>query len=242
MRKLAFAALAALVLPAVGVAADELKDDDQKTLYALGLAVGRSLEVFKLNEKEFELVKRGLADQVGGKKAQVELDAYQPKIQALAQKRMAVASEALQAKDKEFMEKVGKEKGAQKLPSGLVLVPQKEGTGATPKETDTVKVHYKGTLIDGKEFDSSHKRGQPAEFPLNGVIKCWTEGLQKMKVGGKAKLVCPSSIAYGDQGRPPVIPGKATLVFDIELLDVVKAAAQMQMPPAQPPAQPPAKK
>jgi FKBP-type peptidyl-prolyl cis-trans isomerase FkpA len=236
MRKLAFAALAALVLPAVGVAADELKDDDQKTLYALGLAVGRSLEVFKLNEKEFDLVKRGLADQVQGKKPQVELDAYQPKIQALAQKRMAVASEALQAKDKEFTEKVAKEKGAQKLPSGLILVPQKEGTGATPKETDTVKVHYKGTLIDGKEFDSSLKRGQPAEFPLNGVIKCWTEGLQKMKVGGKAKLVCPSSIAYGDQGRPPVIPGKATLVFDIELLDIVKPAAQMQMPPAQPPA------
>jgi FKBP-type peptidyl-prolyl cis-trans isomerase FkpA len=239
MRKLAFAAVAALLLPAVGAAAEELKDEDQKTLYALGLAVGRSLDVFKLNEKEFELVKRGLSDQVTGKKPQVELETYQPKIQALAQKRMQAQSEALQAKDKEFMEKVAKEKGAQKLPSGLVLVPQKEGTGASPKETDTVKVHYKGTLIDGKEFDSSLKRGQPAEFPLNGVIKCWTEGLQKMKVGGKAKLVCPSSIAYGDQGRPPVIPGKATLVFDIELLDVVKPAAQAQ-PPAPAPA--PAKK
>ena len=239
MRKLALALLAALALPALAGAAEELKDEDQKTLYALGLAVGRSLEVFKLNEKEFDLVKRGLSDQVGGKKAQVDLDAYQPKIQALAQKRMAAASDALAAKDKQFMEAVAKEKGAQKLPSGLVIVPQKEGTGASPKETDTVKVHYKGTLIDGKEFDSSHKRGQPAEFPLNGVIKCWTEGLQKMKVGGKAKLVCPSSIAYGDQGRPPVIPGKATLVFDIELLDIVKAAEKMQ-PPA--PAKAPAKK
>ena len=221
MRKLALAALAALALPALGTA-QELKDDDQKTLYALGLAVGKSLETFRLNEKEFELVKRGLSDEVGGKKPQVELDAYQQKIQALAQKRMSAQADALQAKDKQFMDQVAKEKGAQKLPSGLVLVPQKEGTGASPAATDTVKVHYRGTLVDGKEFDSSHKRGQPAEFPLNGVIKCWTEGLQKMKVGGKAKLVCPSSIAYGDQGRPPVIPGKATLVFEIELLEVVK--------------------
>ncbi|HEX8908988.1 MAG TPA: FKBP-type peptidyl-prolyl cis-trans isomerase, partial [Anaeromyxobacteraceae bacterium] len=91
-----------------------------------------------------------------------------------------------------------------------------------PKETDTVKVHYTGTLIDGKVFDSSVKRGQPAEFPLNQVIKCWTEGVAKMKVGGKAKLVCPSSIAYGDEGRPPTIPGGATLVFEVELLDVKK--------------------
>jgi FKBP-type peptidyl-prolyl cis-trans isomerase FkpA len=236
MRKLALAVVAALVLPGLA-GAEDLKDEDQKTLYALGLAVGRSLEVFKLNDKEFDLVKRGLADQVGGKKAQVDLEAYQPKIQALAQKRMAAASEALQAKDKQFMDQVAKEKGAQKLPSGLIIVPQKEGTGASPKETDTVKVHYRGTLVDGKEFDSSHKRGQPAEFPLNGVIKCWTEGLQKMKVGGKAKLICPASIAYGDQGRPPVIPAKATLAFEIELLDITKNASA-QAPATPPPAAP----
>jgi FKBP-type peptidyl-prolyl cis-trans isomerase FkpA len=222
MRKLAVAAIAALLLPAAG-RAQELKDDDQKTIYALGLAVGRSLEVFRLSDKELELVKRGLTDQVTGKKPQVDLDAYQPKIQALAQKRMEQQGQALAAKDKAFTEQVMKEKGAQKTASGLIYVPLKEGSGATPKESDTVKVHYKGTLVDGKEFDSSYKRGQPAEFPLNGVIKCWTEGLQKMKVGGKARLVCPSSIAYGDQGRPPVIPPKATLVFDIELLDA-KAA------------------
>jgi FKBP-type peptidyl-prolyl cis-trans isomerase FkpA len=221
MRFLALVALALIALPSPS-RAQELKDEDQKTLYALGLAVGRSLEVFKLNEKEFELVKRGLADQVQGKKPQVELDAYQPKIQALAQKRMNAAGEALQAKEKGFLEQVAKEKGAQKTASGMVYVPQKEGTGPSPKETDTVKVHYKGTLVDGKEFDSSHKRNQPAEFPLNGVIKCWTEGLQKMKVGGKAKLVCPSAIAYGDQGRPPVIPPKATLVFEVDLLEIVK--------------------
>jgi FKBP-type peptidyl-prolyl cis-trans isomerase FkpA len=232
MRKLALAVLAALLVPALAGAADEPKDEDQKTLYALGLAVGRSLEVFKLTDKEFELVRRGLADQVGGKKPLVDLDAYQPKIQQLAQKRMAQASEALQAKDKQFMEQAKKEKGVQALPSGVLYIPQKEGTGASPKETDTVKVHYRGTLVDGKEFDSSHKRNQPAEFPLNGVVKCWTEGMQKMKVGGKAKLVCPSATAYGDQGRPPVIPAKATLVFEIELLDIVKKDAAQSPAPA----------
>ena len=108
-------------------------------------------------------------------------------------------------------------------PSGLVYQSIKEGTGASPAATDVVKVHYRGTFPDtGKEFDSSYKRGEPTEFPLNGVIPCWTEGLQKLKIGGKAKLVCPSTIAYGDQGRPPKIPGGATLVFEVELLEIVK--------------------
>jgi FKBP-type peptidyl-prolyl cis-trans isomerase FkpA len=93
------------------------------------------------------------------------------------------------------------------------------GSGPSPKATDKVKVNYKGTLVNGTEFDSSYKRGQPAEFPLNGVIPCWTEGVQKMKVGGKSQLVCPSEIAYGDQGRPS-IPGGATLIFEIELLGI----------------------
>ena len=224
MRNVALAALVALALPSASLAQD-LKDEDSKTYYAIGLALARSVEPFHLDAKQLDLVKRGLTDAATGKKQQVDLDAYQPKIQALAQKKMNEASEALAAKDKGFMDQVAKEKGAQKSASGMVFVPIREGSGPQPKETDTVKVNYKGTLVDGKEFDSSYKRGQPAEFPLNGVIKCWTEGLQKMKVGGKAKLVCPSSIAYGDQGRPPVIPAKATLVFEVELLEITKHAA-----------------
>ena len=106
----------------------------------------------------------------------------------------------------------------------MIYTEIKAGTGAQPKPSNIVKVHYTGTLIDGKEFDSSVKRGQPVEFPLNRVIPCWTEGVGMMKVGGKAKLVCPSNIAYGDQGRPPIIPGGATLIFEVELLDV-KATA-----------------
>jgi len=98
----------------------------------------------------------------------------------------------------------------------------KEGTGAIPKSTDTVKVHYRGTLTDGKEFDSSYKRGQPASFPLNRVIPCWTEGVQTMKVGGKAKLVCPGNLAYGSRGIPGTISPDATLVFEVELLEIAK--------------------
>lgn len=113
-----------------------------------------------------------------------------------------------------------KEPGAVVTKSGLVYRALKEGTGASPAATDTVRVHYKGTFPDGREFDSSYKRGQPAEFPLNGVIPCWTEGVQRMKAGGKAKLTCPPSIAYGQRGAGGVIPPNATLQFEIELLGV----------------------
>jgi FKBP-type peptidyl-prolyl cis-trans isomerase FkpA len=114
-----------------------------------------------------------------------------------------------------------KEAGAVVTPSGLVYRSLKDGKGASPSATDTVKVHYRGTLPDGKEFDSSYKRGEPAQFPLNGVIKCWTEGVQKMKPGGKAKLTCPPSIAYGERGAGGgVIPPNATLLFEVELLEI----------------------
>jgi len=113
-----------------------------------------------------------------------------------------------------------KEAGAKVTASGLVYRSLKDGTGSSPAATDRVKVHYKGTFPDGKEFDSSYKRNEPTEFPLNGVIPCWTEGVQLMKTGGKAKLTCPSAIAYGTRGAGGVIPPNATLVFEIELLAI----------------------
>src|SRR5688572_11853944 len=117
--------------------------------------------------------------------------------------------------------KAAAEKGAIKTDSGMVYRSLTEGTGASPKATDIVQVHYKGTFPDGKEFDSSYKRGQPTEFPLNRVIKCWTEGVQRMKVGGKAKLTCPAAIAYGERGTPGgPIPPNATLTFEVELLGI----------------------
>jgi len=109
-----------------------------------------------------------------------------------------------------------------KTPSGLVITTLKEGAGNSPKATDTVKVHYRGTLTDGKEFDSSYKRGQPASFPLNRVIPCWTEGVQTMKPGGKVKLLCPGNLAYGPRGIPGTIPPDAQLIFEVELLEIVK--------------------
>ena len=113
-----------------------------------------------------------------------------------------------------------KEAGAVVTPSGLVYLSIKDGTGANPAASDKVKVHYRGTFPDGKEFDSSYKRGTPIEFPLNGVIPCWTEGVQRMKVGGKAKLTCPPAIAYGARGAGGVIPPNATLLFEVELLGI----------------------
>ncbi len=220
MTRLILAVLVASL--ATSARAQDPKTEEDKTLYAIGVLVAKQLDVFSLSPAEFAMVKRGLDDAQAGKKLLVEPEAYQQKINQLAQARMKVAAEKQKEKSKAFLEKAAKEKGAQKLPSGVIFESVKEGTGPSPKETDTVKVHYTGSLIDGKVFDSSEKRGQPAEFPLNQVIKCWTEGLQKMKVGGEAKLICPSSVAYGDEGRPPTIPGGATLIFDVKLLDIVK--------------------
>lgn len=114
-----------------------------------------------------------------------------------------------------------KEPGAEVSASGLVFRSLKAGSGASPQASDTVRVHYRGTFPDGREFDSSYKRGEPATFPLNRVIKCWTEGVQKLKVGGKAKLTCPPAIAYGERGAGGVIPPNATLQFEVELLGIV---------------------
>lgn len=110
----------------------------------------------------------------------------------------------------------------EKTASGIGIATLVEGSGAPPKATDTVKVHYRGTLTNGTEFDSSYKRGQPTVFPLNRVIPCWTEGVQKIKVGGKAKLTCPSQLAYGSRGVPNLIPPDSTLIFEVELVDIVR--------------------
>jgi FKBP-type peptidyl-prolyl cis-trans isomerase FkpA len=196
--------------------------EDEKTIYALGLSMYRSLSQFDLSPTELEIVKRAIGDAQAGKPA-VELDAYGPKIQPLAQARALRVSERQKTASKAYLDKSASEPGAVKTESGLVYREIRPGIGPSPKATDTVKVHYRGTLVDGTEFDSSYKRNEPAQFALNGVIRCWTEGLQKMKVGGKSVLVCPSDLAYGDNGRPS-IPGGAALIFEIELLDIPGAA------------------
>ena len=132
----------------------------------------------------------------------------------------AIGAFAQAAAPNPVLDAAAKEPGAVVTKTGLVFRSLKDGTGANPTAANTVKVHYKGTFPDGKEFDSSYSRGTPIEFPLGGVIACWTEGVQRMKVGGKAKLTCPSQIAYGERGAGGVIPPNATLVFEVDLLKV----------------------
>ncbi len=198
-----------------------LANDTEKTIYALGLSMYKSLGQFDLSKHELEIVQRALADGAAGKPV-VELNDWGPKIDPLQKERTARVMEHQKAISKAYLDKAAAEPGAVKTESGLIYRELRAGTGESPKATDTVKVNYRGTLVDGTEFDSSYRRNEPAAFPLTRVIKCWTEGVQLMKTGGKAKLVCPSDLAYGDQGRPS-IPGGATLTFEIELLEIAAA-------------------
>ena len=196
-------------------------NDDQKTLYALGLAISQSLGTFSLSDAELDMVKNGLTDGVLKRTPKADLQTFGPKIQQLQQARLALVADGEKKAGAAFLTKAASDKGSTKTESGIVITTIKPGTGATPKATDTVKVHYHGTLSDGTVFDSSVKRGEPATFPLDKVIKCWTEGVQQIKVGGKSRLVCPSNLAYGDAGSPPVIKPGSTLVFEVELLEIV---------------------
>jgi FKBP-type peptidyl-prolyl cis-trans isomerase len=221
MHKLgALALLFALVSPAL--AADP-QTDEQKAFYALGVGVSKQLsQIQPLTPEEIGFITQGITDSLSSKPLKADPEQFGAKIREIAQARMKVAAEGEKKKGQEFLEKAAKEKGAKKTESGLVYQEITPGTGEQPKATDTVKVNYRGTLTDGTEFDSSYKRNQPATFPLSGVVKCWTEGLQLMKVGGKSKLVCPSDIAYGDRGSPPTIKPGSTLVFEVELLSIEK--------------------
>jgi FKBP-type peptidyl-prolyl cis-trans isomerase FkpA len=209
-------------------AAQQLKTDDEKSLYAIGFIVGsRNLGPLNLKPDEMKIVERGLADGASGKKAAMDVEAQMEKVNAFAQGRSNAAADK---EKKAVAEKAAKVSGTRKVDvdlgggkkSFLIFKTLKPGDGPSPAATDKVKVHYEGRLTDGTVFDSSYKRGQPTEFPLNGVIKCWTQGVQQMKVNEKAQLTCPSDVAYGNQGHPPGIPGGATLVFDVELLGITK--------------------
>jgi FKBP-type peptidyl-prolyl cis-trans isomerase FkpA len=215
-----FSALLSSGLPYVHAA--ELANDEQKELYALGVAISQSLGDFALSESDLEIVKAGLSDGVLKRTLKVDMQIFKPKLQQLAQSRAGVVAEREKKAGAGFLAKAAAEPGAKKTASGAIVTTLKEGKGPSPKASDTVKVHYQGTLVDGTVFDSSLQRGQPATFPLANVIKCWTEGVQEIKVGGKSRLVCPANIAYGDRGSPPNIKPGATLVFEVELLEIVK--------------------
>ena len=194
--------------------------EEQKTPYALGLMLGGNLKPLKLTPAEIEAVKKGLTDAATGATPEVDLAAYQAKVQEFARGRARAQAEVEKSGAKAFADRAAQEPGAVRTSTGLVFRTLNPGAGASPTADSTVKAHYEGKLANGTVFDSSIKRGEPVDFPLRGVIPCWTEGVQRMKVGETAQLVCPSDIAYGDQGRPPLIPGGATLVFEVQLLGI----------------------
>jgi FKBP-type peptidyl-prolyl cis-trans isomerase len=218
--------LAALMLTLMALSPARAADpqtDEQKAFYALGVGLSKQLaQLQPLAQDEIDFLTAGLSDALTNKPPKADPEKYGPKIREIAQARMKKAGEAEKKIGTDYLEKAAKEKGAKKTESGMIYQEITAGTGEPPKATDTVKVNYRGTLIDGTEFDSSYKRNQPATFPLSGVIKCWTEGLQLMKPGGKSKLVCPSDIAYGDRGSPPLIKPGSTLIFEVELLSIEK--------------------
>ena len=207
-----------LVALAVFSATQSSAIENEAEFYQLGVAVGRSLSEFQLSDEEFAVVKKGLNDVVKGKPTSDPTEEQMKKLTEIRNERVARIATA-------FLEEVQQEEDAQIQDSGLVFFEVEAGSGESPSATDTVKVHYHGTLPNGVVFDSSVQRGTPAEFPLNRVIACWTEGVGMMKVGGKARLICPPGIAYGDRGAPPSIPGGAVLAFDVELLEIKPKAA-----------------
>ena len=215
-------AVALMLSPANAAAEDPAPaNDDPQAFYALGFLMSGNLKAFDLTPAELKLVQEGITDGAAGKDPRVDPNNYRTQLRTISQERSAARA----AKEKEagqaYLAEAAKAPGAVKTDSGLIFTSTQQGTGAQPKATDRVKVHYTGKLLDGTVFDSSVNRGEPTEFPLNGVIPCWTEGVQKIKAGGKATLVCPSDIAYGDRGAPPSIQPGATLVFDVELLEIV---------------------
>ena len=220
MYKLSVAIAVVLSLSASVVAAqDTLETDEQRTLYALGIALGSNIGQFSLSTDELAVVQTGIRDAVLGNEPQVDMQVFGPRIQALADSRAAAGAAEEREASAAFLAQMAQEPGAQQSASGVITIPITVGTGASPTATDTVRVHYHGTLRDGTVFDSSVDRGEPISFALNGVIPCWTEAVQTMAVGGKSTLVCPSDTAYGDGGQGP-IPGGATLVFEVELLAI----------------------
>jgi FKBP-type peptidyl-prolyl cis-trans isomerase FkpA/FKBP-type peptidyl-prolyl cis-trans isomerase FklB len=226
--------LVALVLAACGPASTppepKLETTDDKAIYSLGLMIAQRLEGFSLTESELATFESGVRDGLLKKEWKVDPATVQTQIQAFASERMSARAGKEKTESAAYLAQMAAEPGATTAATGYVIRTLTEGTGASPGPDDTVKVHYHGTLRDGTVFDSSVDRGTPAEFPLAGVIPCWTQSLQTMKVGGKYKVTCPSDIAYGDRGSPPSIQPGAALTFEVELLELKTASAAK--PPA----------
>lgn len=207
--------------PSAVLADKELETDEQKLSYALGLEIGTFLKGLG-TEIDLELFQRAIEDQLKGRKPLISPEEA-AQIKSASMRRMQTAkSKSNEAEGEAYLQKNAKKKGVVTTASGLQYEVLKEGNGPKPKATDRVKVHYRGTLVDGTEFDSSYKRGSPATFAANRVIAGWTEALQLMNVGSKYRLVIPPKLAYGERGAGGRIGPNATLIFEVELLGIEK--------------------
>lgn len=230
MKQFVGAALAVLLFAAPAMAAEQaagLSSEKDKVSYAIGMSIGQGLVGQKL-DIDPEKVARGLQDSMTGapklseEEAQTVLQGFQARLMAAKQAEMKAAGEKNAKEGEAFLTANGKKKGVTTLPSGLQYTVLSTGKGTKPTAADTVTVNYRGTLIDGTEFDSSYKRGEPATFPVGGVIKGWTEALQLMPEGSKWQLFIPAGLAYGERGAGKAIGPNATLIFEVELLSIKK--------------------
>lgn len=226
MRKLVVALVGVALMAGCASEKVTLKDQKEKVSYSIGLNIGNNLKAESI-EVDPSVIAKGIKDAMAGgkllmteKEVQETMTAFQKEMMVKHMEKAKMAGEKGKKEGEAFLAENKKKEGVKTLPDGLQYKIIKEGTGKMPKATDIVTVNYRGTLIDGTEFDSSYKRGQPASFPVNGVIPGWTEALQMMKVGSKWQLFIPSNIAYGEQGSPPVIGPNATLIFEVELLGI----------------------
>jgi FKBP-type peptidyl-prolyl cis-trans isomerase len=201
--------------------ASGIPTQDDKIFYSIGMMAGMGISEFKLTEAEFEWVARGVADAALGRETLANPQDHMAAIQKVYTARVARENAAESTASAEFLEREAAVEGVVHSESGMIMQVLVVGEGAQPEPTDEVKVHYHGTLRDGTVFDSSVDRGTPAQFPLDRVIPCWTEAVTQMKVGGKSRIVCPASIAYGSRGMG-TIPGDADLVFEVELLEIIE--------------------
>jgi len=228
--KYSFIFIATIALASTGFSQGkiELKDEKDKVSYSIGLDIGSTFKKQSM-DINMEILQAGMRDGMTGAKPLLTDEQVKEVMTAYSKSMMekqAAKNKEAEAKNaeigKKFLEENKTKEGVKTTASGLQYKVLKEGSGESPKETDSVVTNYRGTLINGTEFDSSYKRNEPAQFPLNGVIPCWTEGVQKMKTGGKAKLTCPASIAYGSRGAGGTIPPNTTLQFEVELISIAK--------------------
>ncbi|HEY8155848.1 MAG TPA: FKBP-type peptidyl-prolyl cis-trans isomerase [Myxococcota bacterium] len=214
--------LTAALAAGLHAAAGEIESERDQTLYAIGARLGRSLAPFALSEAELEMVLRGLRDAVLGRELAVNETAQQDRIDALLGQRRSVSLAAEREASAALLARAAQEPGAERTPSGLVLLTLREGSGRSPAPSDRVQIHYHGRLRDGNVFDSSVERGAPVEVAIPRALPCWREALLRMRVGGKSRATCPAELAHGAKGDPPRVAGDAAVVYEIELLAIVE--------------------